>query len=96
MFMRLAGHLGKTQAELEATLTRDDLLEWIAFFELEPFGSKVSDQHFETLCQLIFAANRSKDQDIPNFFNRDPKPEVEVSLADKIDDFFDGLPHTEE
>lgn len=36
--MALAGHLGRTVAELEATLGADELNDWITLAQVEPWG----------------------------------------------------------
>lgn len=74
MFLfRLAGHLGKTLAEVE-TISREELFEWMAFSSMEPFGCHVEDQRFEYLCSLIYQAHSKPNTKIPRFFDRDTKP----------------------
>jgi hypothetical protein len=41
--MRLALNLGKLVCELDEKLTRTDLLEWIAFSRLHPFGDELTE-----------------------------------------------------
>ena len=42
---RLALALGRTVAELEETISSDELTQWIAFYNMEPFGSERDNIH---------------------------------------------------
>ncbi|AKI28268.1 phage tail assembly protein T [Moraxella catarrhalis] len=40
---KLAGHLGKTVGELEATMSASELSEWLAYDRLDPIGGYRGD-----------------------------------------------------
>lgn len=46
---RLAGHLGKTVAELGDTMTVEEFFQWIAFDQLSPIGGERFDVLFTLL-----------------------------------------------
>lgn len=43
MLFRVAMALGRTVGELEETIGHAELLEWFAFYELEPWGAHIED-----------------------------------------------------
>ena len=70
-----------TVRELLARIDSRELTEWMAFYELEPWGSEIDDHRAGTIAATI--AN----------VNRDPKKK---SMPYTWDDFFDrGSSHTE-
>lgn len=59
--MRLALALGKTLKELENEMSAAEFMEWVVFFEKEPFGA-IADNYRAALISSIIAN-----------VNRDPK-----------------------
>lgn len=61
MFL-LALKLGRTVAELEATLTYNELIEWRVYFEETRFGELIADRRNAELLAMMFNVNRSPRQ----------------------------------
>ena len=61
MFL-LALRLGRTVAELEATLTYNELIEWRVYFEETHFGELRADRRNAELLAMTFNVNRSPRQ----------------------------------
>lgn len=61
MFL-LALKLGRTVAELEATLTYNELIEWRVYFEETHFGELRADRRNAELLAMTFNVNRSPRQ----------------------------------
>ena len=61
MFL-LALKLGRTVAELEATLTYNELIEWRVYFEETHFGELRADRRNAELLAMTFNVNRSPKQ----------------------------------
>ena len=61
MFL-LALKLGRTVAELEATLTYHELIEWRVYFEETHFGELRADRRNAELLAMTFNVNRSPRQ----------------------------------
>lgn len=54
MFLhKLALGMGRTVGELRATLTTDELAQWMAFSKNNPIGPERTDYLFARLCVLI-------------------------------------------
>ena len=52
--------MGRTVAELELSLGSAELSEWIAFYELEPFGPRRDNYHAGMIAAMIANSNRAK------------------------------------
>lgn len=52
--------MGRTVAELENTLGAGELAEWIAFWNIEPFGPEVENFHAASTMALHVNMNRRK------------------------------------
>ena len=61
MFL-LALKLGRTVAELEATLTYNELIEWRVYFEETHFGELRADRRNAEMLAMTFNVNRSPRQ----------------------------------
>jgi hypothetical protein len=55
---RLAGHLGKTVAEIEDTMSGAELLEWMEYENIEPFGAWRDNWHTSIIASILANANR--------------------------------------
>lgn len=54
MFLfRLAGYLKCTVNELEQNLSYVELLEWMDFYSVEPFGEERADMRNAQLCKMV-------------------------------------------
>jgi len=63
-------------AELDATLGSGEFTEWLAFYELEPFGVERDNYHTALLAALIANVHRGKGKPafkIEDFMLRDPE-----------------------
>lgn len=56
----LALALGRTVAELERTLTSSEFSEWMAYYELEPFGAWRDNLHAAQIAALLYNVNRER------------------------------------
>jgi hypothetical protein len=75
MYFRLAAHLGKTVAQLDRELSRDEFVEWCAFYEYEPFGCEPEDNRWRQFYNLFWLPNFKGDA--PAFLQRYPVDEVD-------------------
>lgn len=67
----MAAHLGKTVRELRESLTPDELIEWLAFDQLDPIGGYRGDLQ----AAMISAATvGTKDAKLKDFMVVDPNP----------------------
>lgn len=77
-------------------MTPQELAEWQAFYELEPWGTPVEDDRWRKLYELLWYPNFKGDLIEGFYLDRDPeetarlraKAEADVSLEDKLDAFF--------
>lgn len=74
--------LKKTLAELE-TMDQDELIGWMAFSQLEPWGCQVEDQRTEMGLRLLYAINSKPNAKIPRFIDRDPDARASHALTDE-------------
>lgn len=44
-----------------ASMSSRDFAEWMAYYEIEPFGAEVTDIHGASIASLLYNANRSKN-----------------------------------
>lgn len=51
---------GCTLAELDARLSADELSDWMAYYQLEPWGAWRDNWHAALLAKLIYDVNRGK------------------------------------
>jgi len=60
---RLAVKLGKANVdELKRSLTAKQIMNWMAYAELEPFDERRQDVRIASIVQMIANVNRGKDQ----------------------------------
>jgi len=52
--------LGRTVRELEITITENELVEWMAFYQIDPFGEWREDLRNAQLCALLAEINRDR------------------------------------
>lgn len=76
---RLALALGRTVAELEATLSGQELTEWMAFDAVEPFGEQRDDLRAGIVASTMANCHRSRG---PAFKPQDFMPFAEKPKAD--------------
>tara|TARA_R110000803_G_scaffold43701_3_gene93020 strand:+ start:8564 stop:8896 length:333 start_codon:yes stop_codon:yes gene_type:complete len=65
MWFLLAGHLGRTVAELQATMGIREFIEWAAYYKLNPFGPVRGDYQAALIASTVANANRSSKQRAP-------------------------------
>ena len=86
--------LGKTLSEIEH-VDADEMVGWMAFWQLEPWGCPAEDHRAELGLNLLYAINSKANAKIPLFIDRDPEGRVKADptpeqLDDSIIDFFLG------
>lgn len=57
---RLALALGYTLEELNSRLSSSELTQWMAYYQLEPWGAWRDNWHTAILAKLTFDVNRGK------------------------------------
>ena len=57
---RLALSLGYTIAELDERLSSSELTDWMAYYQLEPWGSWRDNWHAALIAKLTYDVNRGK------------------------------------
>lgn len=75
---RLARELGMTRRRLLSELDSAELSEWMAYYQLEPFGCPADDARHGIMAAMFYNANRGKGQH--------PKNADDFWLADKSKD----------
>lgn len=95
MFL-LALKLGRTVAELEATLTYNELIEWRAYYEETRFGELIADRRNAELLAMTFNVNRSPKQapkTSDDFMVYKPRKRelTDVELENKIEAVFSSF-----
>lgn len=59
---RLALQLGRTVNELTSTLDAAELVEWMAFYRIDPFGGYRTDLAAATICSAMANIKRGPNQ----------------------------------
>jgi hypothetical protein len=83
-YFRLAAHLGMTVRELLSRLDSRELSEWIAYYNLDPFGEARADYRAAMLACLTANINRGKHEPfkisdfMPNFEPKKPQTMEEM------------------
>lgn len=95
MFL-LALKLGRTVAELEATLTYNELIEWRVYYDETHFGELRADRRNAELLAMIFNANKSfrqsaKTSDDFMVYKVRRRELSDDELESKIESVFGGL-----
>lgn len=67
MLHALALRMGRTVAELRATLTEREWLDWMAYAKGSPFADDRMDYLFANLCQVVCMAMGAKKASGGNF-----------------------------
>jgi hypothetical protein len=94
---RLALSLGMTVRELLAKLGSDELSEWMAFYQLEPFGDFRADYRSALMTSTFANAHRHKDsppfspEDFMPFIERQPSMSDAKSNAMRLKAMFSHL-----
>jgi hypothetical protein len=52
--------MGRTVEELLAALTSSELTEWIAYYNVDPFGSEREDYRMGSICATVLNSQRAK------------------------------------
>ena len=93
-YFRLAAHLGCTVRELLARLGSDELTEWLAFDQIEPFGRTAHQLAMLARMKLKPDADVILEDLIPYYMKPPPPPPKEptqaerVNLSKRMSDFF--------
>lgn len=86
--------MGRTVAELSATMSREEFLEWNAYYDVEPFGSPAEDDRARHIVSILYAAYGGNDD--VRWFDRDPEWTAHLDelnrppLDDTIEAFFEA------
>lgn len=71
---KLALQLGKTVSELSNELSNDELIEWIAYDRIDPFGNYRMDAQFAQVLQLATTWMTGKSEPLKDYLFVDPHP----------------------
>jgi hypothetical protein len=81
-------------------MTLDELYEWEAYYQLEPFGSPADDDRWRQMYALYFGANTAAGTEQPDWLDRDPeetlRKRASVTIEDKMEAFFASIAVEEE
>jgi len=80
----LAFSLGKTVAELDATLSQREFLEWIAYLKMEPRGSRREDYRNGWLILNMFRLMGNKNLTIEDTKVKFDDPKKAIKDPEKI------------
>jgi len=91
------GH--KSVQEAQKYISSSEFTEWIAYSEIEPFGSIRDDQHFGTVVATIYNVNRGKHKkaiqwnDVFQLYeDRKPKDWQQLlSIVEMLNEAFGGV-----
>ncbi|MDR5756503.1 hypothetical protein [Caballeronia sp. LZ035] len=59
--MRIAAKLGMSVRRAKLEISSVEYADWVALFELEPWGEHIEDLRVGTLMSLVYNSNRGKD-----------------------------------
>jgi len=88
--------LGKTVSQLLAETSSRELSEWMAYYNIEPFGGKRADLQAATVVQAVLLPHIKKGKKAPTLkecclkFER-PKPMSQKSMKDLLKGFTRNL-----
>ncbi|MFP6811880.1 MAG: phage tail protein [Moraxella sp.] len=71
---KLALQLGKTVNELSNELSNDELIEWIAYDRIDPFGNYRMDAQFAQLLQLATQWMSGESMPLKDYLFVNPNP----------------------
>ena len=78
--------LGRTVAELEASLSAKELSEWIEFAEIEPIGAEPAFWRAGMIAATIANVNRDRAHKPEPFTPRDFMPRLAAEPEPELDD----------
>lgn len=81
--------LGMTVHEMLAKLSRAELIEWMAYFQLEPWGSRMDDQRFGVVAATmanVMSSGSGKTFSSVDFFPPKSEQERHILKQKQIDD----------
>jgi hypothetical protein len=94
---RLAWQMGRTVQELARVISYRELMEWMEFYKLEPWGIQTHDLHHASLMALL--ANQHRDPKhhpkpyVPRDFTLFSKQQLEQPKRRRKPATKKGLPH---
>ena len=76
-------------------MTLQELYEWEAYYQLEPFGSSADDDRWRQMYALYFGANTKPNTEQPDWLDRDPEETLRlrsaITMEDKMEAFFASI-----
>lgn len=85
MLLRLALAMGRTAAELEATLSHAEFIEWAAFYRLDPWGEQRADLRAAQIAVATLAPHTPKGSPLPNPRDLLLFPDDRLDLPDDLE-----------
>lgn len=80
---------------MSATLSPREYAEWIAYYQLEPWGCEAEDIRWRQHYSLTYAFNTKAGSKEPDWLDRDPeetaRKRAAVSKEQQIESFFAGM-----
>lgn len=65
-------------------MSPDEYQDWIAFYNLEPWGSQADDSRFQVLCDVIHRTNSTERiEKSLVFFDRDPEETARLEAIER-------------
>ena len=83
-----------TVGEMLYKMTREELVEWMAFFQLEPWGSRIEDQRHGVIAATVANAMSSggRRYTSTDFFPPKTEREKQLVVANKVLSAFSKFP----
>ena len=84
--------MGKSVRQAQLEISSDEFTEWLAYYQLEPFGEQIADMRHGTACALLANVNRNaearpqayKPDDFVPWVKREVVEVEPVQLPDKV------------
>lgn len=81
-----------TVSELLLRLSRSELIEWMAFYQLEPWGARVADNHFGTVAAAIANSSLTRWRfGVNDFFPPRTEQERQKAVEQQVRSVFSRL-----
>lgn len=76
-------------------MSLQELYEWEAYYQLEPFGSPSEDDRWRQMYTLYFGVNAKANAEQPDWLDRDPEETLRlrsaITMEDKMEAFFASI-----
>ena len=83
-----------TVGQMLAQMTREELVEWMAFYQLEPWGARIEDQRYGIIAATVanVMSSSGKRYTSTDFFPPKTERERQLNIAAKVMAAFSKFP----